>query len=103
MVAKLITRGFGKNSSPITSGMGGFFAVIAETSRRVIRAGRSAAKRTIEEITIYMKLLRVNGEKILSKVTSQTLAFDEQKRVAINHVETKKTFDDVKVNVKRHT
>lgn len=105
MVAPLITRGFGRNSKLVTQGYGGILHAVLEFTRKINRVGRAGKQRVIEEIeqiTMFVKLVRVNGMKALSDIKGlQVLKFIEKKHVAAEIIDVKKTLDDIKVIVKK--
>jgi hypothetical protein len=111
LVAKLITRGFGTHSTIVAQGMGGPWQAIIVLAQRVRRVGQSGTKRALREIeqaTVWVKLVAVNGINVLRDIVgAQTLNFVPEKRVLVKSIDVKKSLDDVKViiisNGRNHT
>lgn len=113
---RIITRGMGTSrgaagrAGMVTSGFGGLVAAALEQARRVIRYGRSGAKRLAEEldeIIIHARLIRVNQEKPDANVQgSIKIAFSTASHYAVVLAErvstrARKAWEDVKISVQR--
>lgn len=113
---RIITRGMGRSrgipgrAGMVTQGYGGLFKKIVEAGVRLYKVGQSGAKRAareLEEVIVWAKLLRVNDAppkndiKGFIKVNVSTV-----RNIAVNLVEgarlhTRKTWDSIKITIKR--
>lgn len=113
---RIITRGMGKSrgipgrAGMITQGYGGFFKKIVEAGVRLYKAGQSGAKRAareLEDIIVWAKLIRVNDSPPESTIKGFIrVNISQAKNIAVNIVEnmsvkTRKTWDGIKITIKR--
>lgn len=113
---RIITRGMGKSrgstglAGMVTQGYGGFFKKIIDTGIRLYKAGQSGAKRAareLEDIIVWAKLIRVNDS--IPETTIKgfiRVNVSQAKNIAVNLVEnmrvrTRKTWDGIKITIKR--
>ena len=99
---RLVTRGLG-GGQDVGLVLQGF---TLELAVRIIRGGRSAAKKVydnfIEEFTIAAKLLEINGKDILSPIfNKRKYTIDESIKhsVSVNNIKIKKKNDHNKTSV----
>ena len=113
---RIVTRGMGPSRGKagvaglITQGYGGFFRAAIEGARRVVRAGRSAAKKTVEgleEVIVWAKLVRVNNEAPPVKVEGFVrVGIDRARRYAVAVVSgitsrVRSAWEDIKITISR--
>lgn len=107
---RLITRGLGIShgqpgtSGMITRGLGGeLLEVIIEAGRRIVRAGRSSKQR-IEQIALYLKLIKINGVRVELPTMKTTAVLREGVNVTASEnvvVETKESITVVVRHVRK--
>lgn len=75
IINRLVTRGMGISHAGvgtaglITRGLGGdLFGAVVEAGRRIVHAGRSAAKKQLDQVILFLKLIRVNGQSVDSEM-----------------------------------
>jgi len=107
----LVTRGMGRHNNLVTKGfVRGFLDQIVVTAQRVIRHGRSSARRAIEdinEIIVWAKLIEVNHKPSPIKIQGFIkINLDKLSSYASTLVEyvssrVRSTYEDIKITVKR--
>jgi|LauGreDrversion4_2_1035121.scaffolds.fasta_scaffold78347_4 hypothetical protein len=108
---RIVTRGMGKNPPGVQGFISmGFGRRLIEQVRQAIARGKSSAKRLaqeLEDVVVWAKLIRVNDEKPKTNVQgSIRLKIDTARNIAVSMVEgttarVKKTWEDIKITVKR--
>jgi hypothetical protein len=113
---RIITHGMGKSrgipgrAGMITQGYGGLFKKIVEAGVRLYKAGQSGAKRAakeLEDIIVWAKLIRVNDNIPETTIKGFTrVNVSQAKNIAVNlmegmRVRTRKTWDGIKITIKR--
>jgi hypothetical protein len=104
------SRGIPGRAGMITQGYGGFFKKIVEAGVRLYKAGQSGAKRAakeLEDIIVWAKLMRVNDN--IPETTIKgfiRVNVSQAKNIAVNlmegmRVRTRKTWDGIKITIKR--
>jgi len=95
----LVTSGFGNNS---------VLAFVLEQVDRIVRIGRSGAKRVVDEVNevvVWAKLIRVNNDinppKIIGNVRTNSIAHYAITLTEFISSRTRKTWEDVKISIQR--
>ena len=102
-----VTRGFGPGASPSAFILQGFGPAALVEVVRIIRGGRSAAKRTIrdweESFKISAMLLRANGKDLMKPIINKVSKTFLESKILKVVVKPKKVItrkaDDIKVEV----
>lgn len=116
-VNRLVTRGMGASrgvpgrAGLVTQGMGGIFRfIVKEIPERIIRVGRSSAKRAaegLEEIVVWAKLVSVNEQTPEKKVEGFIkLGIDRARRIAVTLTDgitarVKSAYNNLRVTISR--
>lgn len=113
---RIITRGMGRSrgipgrAGMVTQGYGGLFKKIVEAGVRLYKAGQSGAKRAareLEEVIVWAKLIRVNDSPPENTIKGFIrVNVSSARNLAVNLVEgmrirTRKTWDGIKITIKR--
>lgn len=96
---KLITRGYGTKSKIVTSGIGGFFQRLATFSRRIVGNGIKA----VEKAKLYICMIRLNNEKMLSNVISESFSpCENDVNVTATIANCTNQSDKINITIERH-
>lgn len=106
----IITRGMGPRQQVVTQGYGGFFSALRDAAVRMITLGQSGAKRAaheLEEVVVWIKLLRVNGDRASKLISGSTrVKIAAARRIAVGlaegtRIRARTAQETFKISVKR--
>lgn len=111
---RIITRGMGASRGKagvaglITQGYGGFFRAVVQGTKRLIKAGRSSAKKKLEEleeIIVRVKLVTINEKTPEKKVEGfLRVGIDRARHIAVSLAQgitakVNSAYDSLKVTI----
>jgi hypothetical protein len=104
------SRGKAGVAGLVTQGYGGLFRFVKEQARRIVRVGKSSAKRAaegLEEIVVWAKLVRVNDRKPDQNIEGFIrVGIDKARHIAVSLMgmitsKVRNTWNDIKVTISR--
>lgn len=104
------SRGKAGVAGLVTQGYGGFFRFIKELPGKLVKAGRSSAKRAaegLEEIVVWAKLISINEQTPEKKVEGFIrLGIDRARNIAVTLAEgittrVKSVYNSLRVTISR--
>ena len=100
MINRIVTRGMGRSTDAsgrhrpgmVSQGYGGIFTAIVETAQRIYRTGKSSVRKLekkVDEVIVYVRLIRVNDEPYEGNVQGSTrISFEVVKKTYVRITES---------------